>query len=120
LVKDAGKKVFLILDNLRVHHSKLVKAWVGQYSAQIELFYLPSYSPPLNPEEPLNADLKQEMGKRVPVRTKATLRAAASEHMAVLEQCASWPTFKTGGFDMPLDTSQGRINNKWIALEKSQ
>jgi transposase len=86
LIKDAGKKVFLILDNLRVHHSKLVKAWVGQHSEKIELFYLPSYSPQLNPEERLNADLKQEMGKRVPVRTKAKLRQAATEHMAMLEQ----------------------------------
>ena len=86
LVKDAGKKVFLILDNLRVHHSKLVKAWAAERADQIELFYLPSYSPQLNPEERLNADLKQEMGRRVPVRTKAKLRAAASEHMAMLEQ----------------------------------
>ena len=58
LIKDAGKKVFLILDNLRVHHSKLVKAWAALREAQIELFYLPSYSPQLNPEERLNADLK--------------------------------------------------------------
>ena len=79
--------MFLILDNLRVHHSKLVKAWVAEHSEKIELFYLPSYSPQLNPEERLNADLKQAMGKRVPVRTKARLRAAASEHMAMLEQC---------------------------------
>ena len=86
LVKDAGKKVFLILDNLRVHHSKLVKAWVAERLEQIELFYLPSYSPQLNPEERLNADLKQEMGKRVPIRTKAKLREAANDHMAMLEQ----------------------------------
>lgn len=86
LIKDAGKKVFLILDNLRVHHSKLVKAWVGERKDQIELFYLPSYSPQLNPEERLNADLKQEMGKRVPVRTKAKLREAANEHMTMLEK----------------------------------
>jgi len=86
LIKDAGKKVFLILDNLRVHHSKLVKSWVGERADQIELFYLPSYSPQLNPEERLNADLKQEMGKRVPVRTKEKLRAAANEHMTMLEQ----------------------------------
>lgn len=86
LIKDAGKKVFLILDNLRVHHSKLVKAWVAQRQDQIELFYLPSYSPQLNPEERLNADLKQEMSKRVPVRTKAKLREAANDHMAMLEQ----------------------------------
>lgn len=86
LIKDAGKKVFLILDNLRVHHSKIVKAWVAERETQIELFYLPSYSPELNPEERLNADLKQEMGKRVPVRTKAKLREAANEHMAMLDR----------------------------------
>ena len=78
--------MFLILDNLRVHHSRFVKAWVAEHSAQIELFYLPSYSPQLNPEERFNADLKQEMSKRVPVRTKSKLRAAASEHMTMLEQ----------------------------------
>ena len=86
LIKDAGKKVFLILDNLRVHHGKIVKAWVGQRKHEIELFYLPSYSPQLNPEERLNADLEQEMGKRVPVRTKAKLREAANEHMAMLDR----------------------------------
>lgn len=85
LIKDAGKKVFLILDNLRVHHSKKVKAWVAERKDQIELFYLPSYSPELNPEERLNADLKREMGKRVPIRTKTKLRHAANEHMAMLE-----------------------------------
>ena len=86
LIKDAGKKVFLSLDNLRVHHSKIVKAWVAERQDQIELFYLPSYSPQLNPEERLNADLKQEMGKRVPVRTKAKLRDAANEHMSMLQR----------------------------------
>lgn len=85
LITDADRKVFLILDNLRVHHSKIVKAWVAERGDQIELFYLPSYSPQLNPEERLNADLKQEMGKRVPVRTRVKLREAACEHMAMLE-----------------------------------
>ena len=86
LIKDAGKKVFLILDNLRVHHSRLVKVLVGEHKDELELSSLPSYSPQLNPEERLNADLKQEMGKRVPVRTKAKLREAANEHAAMLEQ----------------------------------
>jgi len=85
LIKDAGKKVFLILDNLRVHHCKPVKAWLVQHKEKMEVFYLPSYSPELNPQERLNADLKQAMGKRVPVRTKAKLRDAANEHMAMLE-----------------------------------
>ena len=86
LVKDAGKKVFLILDNLRVHHSKPVKAWAAERQDMIELFYLPRYSPELNPEERLNADLKHAIGTKVPVRTKAKLKLAATEHMLNLEQ----------------------------------
>ena len=85
LIKDASKKVFLILDNLRVHHSKPVKEWVAQRQDKIELFYLPSYSPELNPEERLNADLKHAIGTRVPARTKAKLKAAATQHMTELE-----------------------------------
>lgn len=86
LIQDAGKKVFLILDNLRVHHSKPVKAWVAEHQDKIELFYLPSYSPELNPEERLNADLKQALYSKVPVRTKARLKAATTEHMQTLEK----------------------------------
>lgn len=57
LTKDAGRKVFLILDNLRVYHAKLVKAWLERHQESIEFFYLPSYSPELNPDEYLNCDL---------------------------------------------------------------
>ena len=84
LVKDTGKKIFLILDNLGVHHCKPVKAWLAQHKEQMEVFYLPSYSPELNPEERLNADLKQVIRSKVPVRTKARLQAAAVEHMTAL------------------------------------
>lgn len=86
LIKDTPRKVFLILDNLRVHHSKLVKAWVAERADKIELFYLPSYSPELNPEERLNADLKHHIGSKVPARTKARLKTAATEHMERLEK----------------------------------
>ncbi len=48
LLKDANRKVFLVLDNLRVHHSKVVQAWLEEHKNQIELFFLPSYSPELN------------------------------------------------------------------------
>ena len=86
LIQDTDKKIFLIVDNLRVHHSKQVKAWVDERTQHIELFYLPSYSPQLNPEERLNADLKQSMGKQVPVRTISKLRQAANDFMTALQQ----------------------------------
>jgi len=45
LIKGADRKLYLILDNLRVHHSKPVKEWLESHKQEIEVFYLPSYSP---------------------------------------------------------------------------
>ena len=42
LIRDAPRKVFLVLDNLGVHHSKPVKAWLAEHVEQMEVFYLPS------------------------------------------------------------------------------
>jgi transposase len=75
------KKVFPVFHNLGVHHCRPVKAWLVEHKADIEAFFLPSYSPELNPDERLNADLKQAIGSKVPVRTKAKLRAAGDEDM---------------------------------------
>ncbi|MCL2021268.1 MAG: IS630 family transposase, partial [Betaproteobacteria bacterium] len=86
LIKDADRKVFLILDNLRVHHSKPVKAWLAEHTQKIEVFYLPSYSPELNPDERLNADLKYALGSRVQARTKDKLKLATENHMNMLTQ----------------------------------
>ena len=85
LVKDAERKVFLVLDNLRAHHSKPVKAWLKDRKDQIDIFYLPSYSPELNPDERLNADLKYAIGSKVSARTKTKLKAAATAHMELIE-----------------------------------
>jgi len=54
------------------------------------------------------------MGKRVLVRTKAKLLEAASVHMTMLEQIPErdQAISRTGGFGMPLNTSQGRSNRK--------
>lgn len=84
LVADSKRKVFLILDNLGVHHCKPVKKWLADHSDEMEVFYLPSYSPELNPEERLNADLKHVIRSKVPARTKAKLRAATEAHMALI------------------------------------
>ena len=51
--------MLLILDNLSVHYSNPVKAWLAENQEKIESFYLPGYSPELNPEERLDSDLKQ-------------------------------------------------------------
>ena len=45
LVRDADRKVFLILDRLPVHRSAKVRDWLVGREAEIEVFYLPGYSP---------------------------------------------------------------------------
>lgn len=49
LIKDADRKIYLILDNLRVHHARVVKEWMEDYTEKIELFFLPAYSKRQNP-----------------------------------------------------------------------
>ena len=86
LIKGAKKKIFLILDNLRVHHAKVVKEWLKDYKHQIELFFLPAYSPELNPDEYLNCDLKAGVHSKSPARDKESLTSKVRAHMKILQK----------------------------------
>jgi len=86
LVNSASKKVFLILDNLRVHHCEPVKEWLEDHKRMIEVFYLPAYSPELNPDEYLNCDLKKGVHSGIPARNKKQLKSKARSHMAMLQR----------------------------------
>lgn len=44
-------KIYMILDNVRYHHAKLLKPFLNQHKDKIELFFLPAYSPDFNPIE---------------------------------------------------------------------
>lgn len=88
LIKDAERKVFLILDNLRVHHAIMVREWLDEEPMRelIEVFYLPSYSPELNPDEYLNCDLKGGVFGQAPIRDKENLKKAALSHLRLLQK----------------------------------
>lgn len=85
LVNGSKKKVFLILDNLKVHHAKPVKEWLEKHKAMIEVFYLPAYSPELNPDEYLNCDLKKGVHSGKPARNKKQLKDKTRKHMKMLQ-----------------------------------
>ena len=86
LIKDSDQKIFLILDNLRVHHSHMVKDWLKDHKTEIEIFFLPSYSPELNPDEYLNCDLKIGVHSKVPARTKEQLAKKTLSHLRKLQK----------------------------------
>ena len=53
--------MYLILDNLGAHHSSLVNKWQEEHEEVIKVFYLPPYSPELNPDGYLNGILKENV-----------------------------------------------------------
>jgi transposase len=86
LIKDAERKLFVIVDNLRVHRAKTVMAWVAENADRIALFYLPPYAPECNPDEYVNNDVKQAMGRSATSKDKATMKAALQRHMRSLQR----------------------------------
>jgi transposase len=73
LIKSSEKKVFVILDNLSVHHGKILKEWLKHNSDRIEIFHLPSYSPELNPDEYFNGTLKRTLESKGNINSKEEL-----------------------------------------------
>ena len=99
LIKMAnGRKVYFILDNLRVHHSKRVSQWTENHKDEIALFYLPPYSPEYNPDEYLNNDLKRGIGTQAMVRNVQELEANTS---AFMERISDAPDHVISYFDHP-------------------
>jgi transposase len=69
LIHDIRGKIFLIVDRAGYHTSKETREWVRRHENRIELFFLPSYSPDLNPDEWVWKNVKNDnIAKVVPQR----------------------------------------------------
>jgi transposase len=88
LIQQAPSKIFLIVDNLRVHHAKLVQQWVEPRQNTIELFYLPPYAPESNPDEYLNHDFKTALRLEPASRDDEGLLQKA---LRIMKRIAQWP-----------------------------
>jgi len=81
LIKHKQYKIFLVVDGHSAHKTKLVKAWLEEHKDKIELFFLPPYSPELNPQEYVNQDLKTNIiGKKRPIN-KAQMKSNVEDFM---------------------------------------
>ena len=86
LVRGMHRKVFLIVDNLRVHRARAVTNWAEANHERIELVYLPPYAPDHNPDEFLHNDLKQSLARRRVPKDRTTLKAELSRYMRSLQR----------------------------------
>jgi len=65
LVRLVRRPVFLLVDRHPVHRAKRVTRWLHAHPDDLRLFFLPGYSPELNPDEFLNHDVKANaVGRR--------------------------------------------------------
>ncbi|MFU8843178.1 MAG: transposase, partial [Bacteroidales bacterium] len=75
----------LIVDNLRVHHAKKVTRWVEKHKDKIELFFLPAYSPELNPDEYVNNDVKANVNRKPAPKSQKELQGNVRSYMRSLQ-----------------------------------
>ena len=86
LIRGRKRPIFLILDNLRVHKSRKVTAWVKRNESHIQIFFLPPYSPELNPDEYFNGDFKRGIYSGIPARSAAELKRKALSQLRSIQK----------------------------------
>lgn len=86
LIKAAARKVFLIVDNLKVHKAHKVTAWLETRRDRIELFFLPAYAPEHNPDEFLNNDVKQGMARWPAAKSRDEVKTSLRHYMRDLQR----------------------------------
>lgn len=87
LVKGTDRKVLFIVDNLKVHHGKMVEGWLSEHKDEIELFFTSPYSPEINPDEYLNHSLKQNIHSGIIPHTREQIRNKTEAFMHGLQKC---------------------------------
>jgi transposase len=78
LLEDAGRPVFLIMDNSQVHRAKILKTYAEASNGMLTLFFLPPYSPDLNPDEWVWKNVKHDNLGRASVKSESELANFAS------------------------------------------
>jgi transposase len=86
LLRDIKGVIFLIVDGHPAHKAVLVKNFVESVKDRFQLFFLPPYSPELNPDEWVWNDLKNNgIGRKV-ITTPTQLKKETVSHMRHLQK----------------------------------
>jgi transposase len=82
LVKQqAGRPTYVIVDRHAVHRAKNVERWIAEQKGLIRLFFMPSYSPELNPDELVNQDVKSNALRDGKAKDKSELMGKTRSFM---------------------------------------
>jgi transposase len=86
LLRGSRRKIFLIVDGHPTHRSKLAKKFIASMKGRIELFFLPPYSPELNPDELVWNNLKNGIVGKSTVKDKQELKAKVVSGMRRIQK----------------------------------
>lgn len=86
LIANAPGPVFLILDQHPVHRSTKVKEFVAATQGRLKLFYLPPYSPDLNPDELVWSYVKKHNVGKCSVENKAGFKKMVKSTLHSLQK----------------------------------
>lgn len=85
LVHDSPTPVFLIVDGSSTHTAKIVKEYVASTEGRLNLFFLPPYSPELNPDEWVWKNVKHDNVGRTVAISKDHLRSIVYDALRRLQ-----------------------------------
>ncbi len=95
LIASTRQKIYLVIDRHPAHTAKAVACWVSEHADEIEITWMPRYSPEYNPDEFLNNDLKANLkNKPLPEDTPAF----ADTIRTILDEIAGLPERIKGYF----------------------
>jgi transposase len=86
LIAKRTRKLMWIVDRHPVHRCDAVQQWLHEHRNHIEMYFLPSYSPQLNPVEYLNCDVKQGVHSKPPTRNLPQLKRRLRSHLHKLQK----------------------------------
>lgn len=81
MIRYSNQKIYFVTDGHPAHKTKKLNEWLDENKKRIEVFFLPPYSPELNPQEYVNQDVKTNViGKKRPIN-KAQMKINVNEFM---------------------------------------
>jgi len=89
LIHKIDQKVFLIVDGHPMHKARGVTSFVEDHKDCLQLFYLPPYSPELNPDERVWNDVKNNAVGRKVIKTPKDLNRTVMKHMRSIQKTPS-------------------------------
>ena len=89
LLADTGGPVYLIVDGHPAHRAKATTEFVASTGGRLKLFFLPGYSPELNPDEWVWKNIKHDQVGRIPITTSADFKAVVTSALHRLQKQVS-------------------------------